>query len=99
MAEKKTKETAENTEVVKDDAYWEEKVPVRLPLNPGNPEDQTQFVSVNDYTAQILRGVEVMVPRKVAVVLRQSEDAEMEAFINRAGLQKQYEEKKAAMGL
>lgn len=72
--------------------FWKEKVTIRLPLNPGNPDDQTVFVSVNDYTAQILRGRDVQVPRNVAAVLMQSENAAMEAFMNRQKMSAQYEQ-------
>ena len=76
-------------------AYWAERVPITLPYDTGNPEDQTVFVSVNDYTAQILRGKEVMVPRNVAEVLKQSEEAKIEAFMRRARLSKEFEEESA----
>lgn len=93
MAVKKTETTGEAVEKrpVDDRAFWEEKVPIKLPLNPGNPDDQTVFVSVNDYRAQILRGKEIMVPRYVAAVLQQSEDAEMEAFMKRTQMNEEYE--------
>lgn len=72
--------------------YWNERVPVVLPLNPGNPEDQTLFVSVNDYSAQIKRGEEVMVPRYVAEVIKQSQEADMAAFRKRMQMSAEYEE-------
>lgn len=95
------KETTETTAVQKDPKlmteeeakkYWNEKVTIRLPLNPGNPDDQTVFVSVNNYTAQIMRGKDVEVPRNVAEVLRQSEEAELEAFLKRQKMSAAYEE-------
>ena len=85
MAVKKT-----TTEQTAD--YWAERVPVTIPLNQGNPEDQTMFVSVNDYSAQIQRGKEVMVPRYVAKVINQSQEAEYEAFMKRMEMQRQFEE-------
>ena len=78
-------------------AYWKEKVPVKLPLNHGNPDDQTQFASVGDYRVQIQRGVEVMVPRNIAKVLERSEQAEYEAFLNRSQMAKQYEQDAARL--
>jgi len=83
MAVKKT--TDEN-------AYWNEKVPVTLPLDPSNPEDQTQYVSVGDYNAQILRGTTVMIPRNVARELERAERAKMEAFMNRQKMSAEYEQ-------
>ena len=72
--------------------FWKQRVPITLPLNQGNPEDQTVFVSVGDYSAQIQRGVEVMVPRNVAAVLQQSQKADIDAAMNRLKLQRQYED-------
>lgn len=90
-----TKTTTAKTkpEPVRDEAtFWNEKVPITVPLDTGNPEDQTYFVSVNDYRAQLLRGTEVMVPRYVAKVIQNSLDAERDAYFKRAGMSRDYEQ-------
>ena len=95
MATAKTT-TAKPAEPKKDEnAFWMERVPVMLPYNTGNPEDQTEFVSVGNYTAQLLRGQTVMVPRYVARELERAEHDKMEAFKTRARLQKEYAEETA----
>lgn len=95
MATAKTT-TAKPAEPKKDEnAFWTERVPITLPYNTGNPEDQTEFVSVGNYSAQIMRGQTVMVPRYVAQVLEQSEKAKIEAFRNRAQLQREFAEETA----
>ena len=80
---------------VDENAFWNERVPITLPYNTGNPEDQTEFVSVGNYTAQLLRGQTVMVPRYVARELERAEHDKMEAFKTRARLQKEYQEETA----
>lgn len=88
-------ETKVEPKQVDENAFWMERVPITLPYNTGNPEDQTEFVSVGNYSAQIMRGQTVMVPRYVAQVLEQSEKAKIEAFRNRAQLQREFAEETA----
>jgi len=85
MATKTTTKPKDETD------FWNQKVTIRLPLNPGNPDDQTQYVSVGDYRAQIQRGLDVIVPRNVAKVIEQSEEAELEAYKRRAAMSREYE--------
>ena len=71
MAEaKKTTETAEKTA--------EKMVKIRLPRN--RKEEDDMFVSVNERTWLIKRGVEVEVPECVAEVIRNSELMQEEAY-------------------
>lgn len=71
MAEaKKTTETAEKTA--------EKMVKIRLPRN--RKEEDDMFVSVNERTWIIKRGVEVEVPECVAEVIRNSELMQEEAY-------------------
>jgi hypothetical protein len=86
MATKTTTKPKDETD------FWNQKVTIRLPLNPGNPDDQTQYVSVGDYRAQIQRGQDVMVPRNVARVIEQSEEAELEAYKRRTAMNREYEQ-------
>lgn len=51
-----------------------ERVSIKLPRESG--KDEYQYVSVNDYTANIKRGETVKVPRFVADELNRSEHAE-----------------------
>lgn len=88
-------ETKVEPKQVDENAFWTEKVPVTLPYNTGNPEDQTEFVSVGNYSAQIMRGQTVMIPRFAAKVLEQSEKAKMEAFRARTQLQREFAEEAA----
>jgi len=75
-----------------EEKYYNEKVPYRLPIDRTNPDNTTEFVSVNDYTCYIKRGVEVMIPRKVALVLDAAEKAKDEAYFRSAALSEDYEE-------
>ena len=71
MAEaKKTTETAEKTA--------ENMVKIKLPRN--RKEEDDMFVSVNERTWLIKRGVEVEVPECVAEVIRNSELMQEEAY-------------------
>ena len=71
MAEaKKTTETAEKTA--------EKMVKIRLPRN--RKEEDDMFVSVNERTWIIKRGVEVEVPECVAEVIHNSELMQEEAY-------------------
>ena len=71
MAEaKNTTETAEKTA--------EKMVKIRLPRN--RKEEDDMFVSVNERTWIIKRGVEVEVPECVAEVIRNSELMQEEAY-------------------
>lgn len=65
-------------EVVKEEAGKEPTVKIRLPRLKENSCDV--FVSVNERTWLIQRGVEVEVPECVAEVLRHSEEMEEEAY-------------------
>ena len=53
-------------------------VKIRLPIS--ETESEPVFVSVNDYSCLIKRGVEVMVPDFVAACIKDSEDAKMAAI-------------------
>ena len=61
----------------------EKKVKIKLPIDRVNRE-QSVFISVNDRTFQIQRGVEVEVPECVAEVLEHKYDMESETdkFLN-----------------
>lgn len=72
-----TEEEIEETESVYEKDV-NAKVTVKLPLIKN--DDSDVYVSVNDYTCLIKRGVEVEVPRFVAEALRDSEDAEIKAI-------------------
>ncbi len=75
MPEKQTKtKTKKNTTV----DYYNESVPVMLVKDNGRyREDVT--VTVNGVNYQIQRGVSVMVPRSVALVLERSQQQELAA--------------------
>ena len=67
MAEKK-----EVKEVVKDDAYYNEKVKIKLFKDNGKYKDDV-FVAVNGIGMIVPRGKEVDIPRKYAIALQNSE--------------------------
>lgn len=67
MAEKK-----EVKEVVKDDAYYNEKVKIKLFKDDGKYKDDV-FVAVNGIGMIVPRGKEVEIPRKYAIALQNSE--------------------------
>lgn len=60
----------------------ENTVTIKIPILPNDSSDV--FVSINDRTWLIKRGVEVAVPWNVAEVIRQSEDMTLRAseFVN-----------------
>ena len=64
----------------------EEMVKIKLPRLTKNDEDV--FVSVNERTWLIKRGVEVEVPACVEEVLRHKEEMEEEAYAFDSGVQK-----------
>lgn len=64
----------------------EEMVKIKLPRLTKNDEDV--FVSVNERTWLIKRGVEVEVPACVVEVLRHKEEMEEEAYAFDSGVQK-----------
>lgn len=57
----------------------EESVTIRIPVLPTDEGAGDVFVSVNDRTYQIKRGVSVTVPWNVAEVIRQSEEMTLRA--------------------
>ena len=69
-------------EEVKEKAEPKEKlVKVRLPLIPNVEKQEAQFVSCNGRDFVIPRGKEVEVPECIVEILRNSEEAQMEAFL------------------
>jgi mannose-6-phosphate isomerase-like protein (cupin superfamily) len=58
----------------------EESVTIRIPVLPTDEGAGDVFVSVNDRTYQIKRGVSVTVPWNVAEVIRQSEEMTLRAI-------------------
>lgn len=63
---------AETKEIKKTEAPKEKTVKIRIPRTKANQEDV--FVSVNERTWIVKRGVEVEVPECVAEVLRHQEE-------------------------
>ncbi|MGP1544170.1 MAG: hypothetical protein ACTTIO_04345 [Candidatus Fimenecus sp.] len=57
----------------------EKKITIKIPLEKGNTSDV--FVSINERTWQIKRGVEVEVPECVAEELKRSQDAINAAYL------------------
>jgi hypothetical protein len=64
----------------------EKRVKIRIPRSRDNQDDL--FVSVNERTWQIKRGIEVEVPECVASVIRDSEEAEEAAYAFKASVEK-----------
>lgn len=62
MAEEDSKNTKEALDA-------EEKVQIKIPIDPLNPKDLVVAVSINGYTYQINRGQKVTVPESVAELL------------------------------
>lgn len=58
----------------------EKLVKVRLPLIPNVEKQEAQFVSCNGRDFVIPRGKEVEVPECIVEILRNSEEAQLEAF-------------------
>lgn len=67
MAEKDTKAK----EIIKDDAYYNEKVTIKLFKDNGKYKDDV-FVAVNGSGMLVPRGKEVEIPRKFAIALQNS---------------------------
>ena len=79
---KKPAEKEEKVEEIIEEAIpaEEKKVRIRLPHGRDKAHDGPLFVSVNDRTWLIQRGVEVEVPECCAEIIRQSERAEEEQY-------------------
>ncbi len=58
----------------------EKLVKIRLPLIPNAEKQEAQFVSCNGRDYVIPRGVEMEVPECIVEILRNSEDALLEAY-------------------
>ena len=72
-----------NTQTAKTKENKEKTVRIRLPRSEKDSGDV--FVSVNEKTFLIKRGVEVDVPAYVAEVIRHAEEAEEEAYRFKSG--------------
>lgn len=74
---------AEKTNVTEGTAKkidWEEKVDLMIPRDPSNPKDTSVTIVHNGNNYQIMRGVPVKVPRKVAQVYWDSEAQKAKAY-------------------
>ncbi len=71
-----TKQTSKKGQSL--EAYYKELVPVML-IKDNNRYKEDVTVTVNGINYQIQRGVSVMVPRSVALVLERSHQQDMEA--------------------
>lgn len=79
MALKKAEEqTEEVMQTEYTDAFYEELVPVKLFRDDNRYKDDV-FVAVNGKTILIKRGERVMIPRKFALVLENSEEQDARA--------------------
>lgn len=94
---KKAEEPIVIEEAAEDKAYWEEKVPYTFPLDRNNLDDI--FISVNEKTYHIRRGVEVQIPRNVLEVWKQSEKADVEALMRQMKLSNDYDEDSKRYGV
>lgn len=70
----------ELSEEEKAKAYWNERVPLMIPRDTMNPQDDEAVIVINGYPYQIQRGVQVMVPRKVFQAYMDSEAQKIKAF-------------------
>lgn len=74
MAEHQEEKKQEQSELDRAiEAWWDEPVPLRL-FRDGRDYKADVFVSANNYRAQIKRGIEVMVPRRIARVIEEALD-------------------------
>lgn len=78
--------------------YLNEKIPVKLFRDDGRYTDNV-FVGVNGHTFEIVRGVEVMVPRYVAEVLKNAADQREKAAMNTDKLQAEFAKASAERGI
>lgn len=79
----KTAKTVKKATAKSYDRYYNESVPVMLVKDNAKYKDDVT-VTVNGVNYQLRRGVQVMVPRKVALVLERSrlQEAEAQAFMD-----------------
>lgn len=79
----KTAKTVKKSTAKSYDRYYNESVPVMLVKDNAKYKDDVT-VTVNGVNYQLRRGVQVMVPRKVALVLERSrlQEAEAQAFMD-----------------
>lgn len=88
---KETKATEDNR------AYWEEKIPYKIPFDRNDNSDV--FVAVNGKSFQIQRGVDVMIPRNVVAVLEQSAEQDLATWRATQAAEKEFEDEIKAKGL
>lgn len=71
------KETKSEKPIVKDNAFWKEKVKYTFPRvrDKGKNEQPDVIISVNGRTLQIKRGIEVEIPRYMLKAYMESEKA------------------------
>lgn len=97
MAER-VKSTAAASTAAPSTSYWDEKVPIKLFKDDGKYTGDV-FVRVRNKPFVIKRGVEVMVPRYVAEVLKQSQEQREAAVMHSEQLQKDFELASAGYGI
>lgn len=78
--------------------WLEEEVPVKLFRDSAKYTDDV-FVGLNGRTWMIKRGVEVIVPRSVALVLEQAQEQRESAAMNSDRLQSDFEASSASYGI
>lgn len=88
-AEAKVKAKVDNGPEVKTTEWLEELVPVRL-FKDGKEYTDDVYVGINGQNWLIKRGVEVMVPRKVALVLEESQMQDLAANEYATSKQEEY---------
>lgn len=85
--------TKEDAAAAKDKEYWNELVEVRLFKDNGKYKDDV-YVAVNGENCLIQRGKPVMIKRKFAHALSNSDNQDQETADMLRGLQEDYEEKR-----
>lgn len=98
MEEVKTKPNKVSAGKSTGNDYWNEKVPIKL-FSDGDKYTGSVFVHAGNKSFLIRRGEEVVVPRYVAEVLKDSERQREEAVHNSDKLQSDFERASSAYGI
>lgn len=97
MAEKKmSKQEKLMQQIAKREELMQQRVKVRLYRDNYKSKDPV-YVSVNGYSARIPRGIDVMIPRFAAEVLKESLKQDEQTFVRLEEMQDEYGKSLSAM--
>lgn len=86
--------------VIKNKLAKEEKYAFYVPLDPGEKKGAVRAVTINGYRCEVPKGMQVMLPRSIYLLLVQAYDAEAEVLNNHeSNLANADQDKRRALGI